>query len=215
MGMMEALLSLAMPCSWIYNLAKEYQVRVLLIDTVQAEEGITKDLVEINLREEDADAVIEFIKDFDHVVTVEITERHKGRLLAIVEVRDCPGCVSLATSDVFLLAAHTTEDKRIEWKVAFSNREDLDKLIWDLQSTGSDVELVRVSNAIDDGLRLTDRQLKIVEVAFKRGYYDYPKRISIRELARIFGVSTATVSEILRRGQRKIIKEHFEGKKKI
>ncbi len=215
MGMMEALLSLAMPCSWIYNLAKEHQVRVLLIDTVQADESITKDLVEINLREEDADAVIEFIKDFDHVVNVEITERHKGRLLAIVEVRDCPGCVSLATSDVFLLSAHTTEDKRIEWKVAFSNREDLDKLIWDMQSTGSDVELVRVSNAIDDGLRLTDRQLKIVEVAFKRGYYDYPKRISIRELARIFGVSTATVSEILRRGQRKIIKEHFEGKKKI
>lgn len=215
MGMMEALLSLAMPCSWIYNLAKEHQVRVLLIDTVQADEGITKDLVEINLREEDADAVIEFIKDFDHVVNVEITERHKGRLLAIVEVRDCPGCISLATSDVFLLSAHTTEDKRIEWKVAFSNREELDKLIWDMQSTGSDVELVRVSNAIDDGLRLTDRQLKIVEVAFKRGYYDYPKRISIRELARIFGVSTATVSEILRRGQRKIIKEHFEGKKKI
>ncbi len=213
--MMEALLSLAMPCSWIYNLAKEHQVRVLLIDTVQADEGITKDLVEINLREEDADAVIEFIKDFDHVVNVEITERHKGRLLAIVEVRDCPGCISLATSDVFLLSAHTTEDKRIEWKVAFSNREELDKLIWDMQSTGSDVELVRVSNAIDDGLRLTDRQLKIVEVAFKRGYYDYPKRISIRELARIFGVSTATVSEILRRGQRKIIKEHFEGKKKI
>ncbi|NOQ54311.1 MAG: hypothetical protein GQ558_06880 [Thermoplasmata archaeon] len=213
--MMEALLSLAMPCSWIYNLAKEHQVRVLLIDTVQADEGITKDLVEINLREEDADAVIEFIKDFEHVVNVEITERHKGRLLAIVEVRDCPGCISLATSDVFLLSAHTTEDKRIEWKVAFSNREELDKLIWDMQSTGSDVELVRVSNAIDDGLRLTDRQLKIVEVAFKRGYYDYPKRISIRELARIFGVSTATVSEILRRGQRKIIKEHFEGKKKI
>ncbi len=212
---MEALLSLAMPCSWIYNLAKAHPVRVLLIDTVQADEGITKDLVEINLREEDADAVIEFIKDFDHVVNVEITERHKGRLLAIVEVRDCPGCISLATSDVFLLSAHTTEDKRIEWKVAFSNREELDKLIWDMQSTGSDVELVRVSNAIDDGLRLTDRQLKIVEVAFKRGYYDYPKRISIRELARIFGVSTATVSEILRRGQRKIIKEHFEGKKKI
>ncbi len=213
--MMEALLSLAMPCSWIYNLAKEHQVRVLLIDTVQADERITKDLVEVNLREEDADAVIEFIKDFEHVVNVEITERHKGRLLAIVEVRDCPSCVSLATSDVFLLSAHTTEDKRIEWKVAFSDREDLDKLIADLQSTGSDVELVRVSNAIDDGLRLTDRQLKIVEVAFKRGYYDYPKRISIRELARIFGVSTATVSEILRRGQRKIIKEHFEGKKKI
>lgn len=215
MGMMEALLSVAMPCSWIYNLAKEHQVRVLLIDTVKAEDGMTRDLVEINLRDEDAEAVLGSIQDFEHVVNVEITERHKGRLLAIVEVRDCPGCVSLATSDVFLLSAHTTEDKRLEWKVAFSKREDLDTLIADMQTSGSDVQLLRVSNAIDDGLRLTDRQLKIVEVAFKRGYYDYPKRISIRELARIFGVSTATVSEILRRGQRKIIKEHFEGKKTI
>ena len=213
--MMEALLSLAMPCSWIFNLARDHPVRVLLIDTVRTEEGLTKDLVEVNLRDEDSDRVIEAIEGMDHVVNVEITERQKGRLLAIVEVKDCPGCVSLAAADVFLLSAHTNEEKRLEWKVAFSKREDLDKLIWDLQGSGSDVELIRVSNAIDDGLRLTDRQLKIVEVAFKRGYYDYPKRISIRELARIFGVSTATVSEILRRGQRKIIKEHFEGKKKI
>jgi predicted DNA binding protein len=212
--MMEALMSLTMPCSWIYNLARDHPVRVLLIDTVKTDDGITKDLVEINLREEDADGVIETIHNFERVVGVEITERHKGRLLAIVEITDCPGCEALATADVFLLSAHTTEDKRIEWKVAFSNREDLDKLVWELQQTGTEVELVRVSNAIDDGLRLTDRQLKIVEVAFKRGYYDYPKRISIRELARIFSVSTATVSEILRRGQRKIIKEHFEGRKK-
>jgi predicted DNA binding protein len=212
---MEALLALTMPCSWIYNLSRDHDVRVMLIDTVQTEDGVTKDLVEINLREEEADAIIQSIKDFDHVEDVEITERHKGRLLAIVDVVDCPGCVSLATADVFLLSAHTTENKRLEWKVAFSAREDLDKLIWELQNTGTEVELIRVSNAIDDGLRLTDRQLKIVEVAFKRGYYDYPKRISIRELARIFSVSTATVSEILRRGQRKIIKEHFEGKKKI
>ena len=215
MGMMEALLALTMPCSWVYNLSRDHDVRVMLIDTVQTDEGLTRDLVEINLREEEADAIIQSIKGFDHVRRVEITERHKGRLLAVVDVADCPGCVSLATADVFLLSAHTTEDRRLEWKVAFSSREDLDRLIWELQNHGTEVELIRVSNAIDDGLRLTDRQLKIVEVAFKRGYYDYPKRISIRELARIFSVSTATVSEILRRGQRKIIKEHFEGKKKI
>ena len=212
---MEALLALTMPCSWVYNLSRDHDVRVMLIDTVQTDEGLTRDLVEINLREEEADAIIQSIKGFDHVRRVEITERHKGRLLAVVDVADCPGCVSLATADVFLLSAHTTEDRRLEWKVAFSSREDLDRLIWELQNHGTEVELIRVSNAIDDGLRLTDRQLKIVEVAFKRGYYDYPKRISIRELARIFSVSTATVSEILRRGQRKIIKEHFEGKKKI
>lgn len=213
--MMEALLTIVMPCSWIYSLAKEHPVRIVLIDTVQTEEGTTRDLVEVNLREEDSDTIVEAIRAFPQVVSVEVTERHKGRLLAIVEVRDCPACLSLVAAEVFLLSAHTNEDRRLEWKVAFSDRSDLDKLVHELQQKGSEVEVERVSNAIDDGLRLTDRQLKIVEVAFIRGYYDYPKRISIRELARIFSVSTATVSEILRRGQRKIIKEHFEGRKKI
>ncbi len=213
--MMEAVLSIRLDCSWMNAVAENFPVRMQLIDTIKTEEGLIKDLVDINLRESDADSVIESIKNAPHVQSIEVTERDKGRLLAIVMVKDCPGCLALASADTFLLAAHTTEDKRMEWKVAFSERGDLDNLIWQLQSAGGDVTMVRVSNTLDEGLRLTDRQLRIVEVAYKRGYYDYPKRISIRELARIFSVSTATVSEILRRGQRKIIKEHFESKKKI
>jgi predicted DNA binding protein len=213
--MMEAVLSIKMDCSWMNVVAEEHPIRIQLIDTIKTEEGLIKDLVDINLREVDGDSVMESIKNAPHVQSLEVTERDKGRLLAIVMVKDCPGCIALASADTFLLAAHTTEDGRMEWKVAFSERSDLDNLIWQLQSAGGDVAMVRVSNTLDDGLRLTDRQLRIVEVAYKRGYYDYPKRISIRELARIFSVSTATVSEILRRGQRKIIKEHFESKKKI
>ena len=63
---------------------------------------------------------------------------------------------------------------------------------------------------IDDKETLTDRQDKITHVAFERGYFDYPKRISLRELARMFEVSPSTLSEILRKGQRKIVLDYFK-----
>lgn len=213
--MMEALLSLSLPCSWVDNVARNQDVRIQLLDTVKTDEGMTRDLAEINLRDKASKPVIEAIKKSEHVKGVEVTEHDKGRLLVVVTTQGCEGCTALAEADVFLLSGHTNEEGRLEWKVAFSKRKDLDTLISRLQALNADVAVLRVSNALDDGLQLTDRQLKIVEVAFKRGYYDYPKRISIRELARIFSVSTATVSEILRRGQRKIIKEHLEGRKRI
>jgi predicted DNA binding protein len=59
---------------------------------------------------------------------------------------------------------------------------------------------------------LTDNQEKIVKMAYQRGYYDFPKRIGVKELAKIFGISPATLSEILRRGQKKIIESYFENR---
>ena len=47
-------------------------------------------------------------------------------------------------------------------------------------------------------------------MAYQRGYYDFPKRIGVRELAEMFDISTATLSEILRRGQKKIIEHYFD-----
>jgi len=57
---------------------------------------------------------------------------------------------------------------------------------------------------------LTSRQELVVKVAFDLGYFDYPKKISVREMAEIFGVSPATINEEIRKGVRKILKEYFE-----
>ena len=49
-----------------------------------------------------------------------------------------------------------------------------------------------------------------LQIAFERGYFDYPKRISLRDLAAMFDISISTLSEMLRKGQRKIMEEYFE-----
>jgi len=58
---------------------------------------------------------------------------------------------------------------------------------------------------------LTGRQEEIIRIALDKGYFDCPKKTSIRELSRMFGISKSTLSEVLRLGQKKIIKSYFKG----
>ena len=39
----------------------------------------------------------------------------------------------------------------------------------------------------------------------EKGYFDYPKKMDINSLANLLGISKPTLSEILRRGQKKIL----------
>lgn len=54
----------------------------------------------------------------------------------------------------------------------------------------------------------TGRQEQILPVAFERGYFDYPKKIGLKDMARQIGIETS-LAEILRRGRRKISEEYF------
>ena len=59
---------------------------------------------------------------------------------------------------------------------------------------------------------LTSKQEKIIKIAFEKGYYDYPKGITLRELSKIFKISFSTLNEILRRGEKKIIRDYYSKK---
>lgn len=52
---------------------------------------------------------------------------------------------------------------------------------------------------------ITDRQYEAVQTAFESGYYELPRQGSLEEIARELGCSPGTVSEHLRKAERKII----------
>ncbi len=56
---------------------------------------------------------------------------------------------------------------------------------------------------------LTNRQEEIIRAAFEKGYYDYPKKITIEKLAKMFDIAPSTLGEIIQRGEKKIILERF------
>lgn len=57
---------------------------------------------------------------------------------------------------------------------------------------------------------LTDRQREVLSHVVARGYYQIPRTTTLRKLARELGISTTSLSLILRRAELKIVPAFVE-----
>lgn len=58
--------------------------------------------------------------------------------------------------------------------------------------------------------RLTDRQREVLELARRRGYYEWPRRVTQQELAAELDIAAATLTQHLRAAERRLIELAFE-----
>lgn len=207
--MMEAVISLKIPQNWMSEISEKHPVTVKVLDRVPYSERGVKDLVEIAGPADIMDEVLKDIRNNSLVSHVETTVTERGKIIGAVTTSRCDICRILTDADVFLISAETKSGGKVEWTLVLSDKEVLKDIFDHLKKKGVVAELVKLTK-IDDKESLTERQDKIAHVAFERGYFDYPKRISLRELARMFDVSPSTLSEILRKGQRKIVLDYFK-----
>lgn len=207
--MMEAIISLREPENWMSDVSARYPAGIRVIDRMPYEAEGVKDLVEISASSEVIEEVLEAIRKNPLVTKVDTTVTEKGKVISAVTTARCQICRILTDADVFLISAQSKDEGKVEWTLILSDKKVLKNIFDHLKEKSVEAELVKLTK-IDDKESLTDRQDKITQVAFDRGYFDYPKRISLRELARMFEVSPSTLSEILRKGQRKIVLDYFK-----
>ncbi len=117
-------------------------------------------------------------------------------------------CSAIMSSEAFcrtcLFHSKAKPDGTVEWTLAFSGREALNELLDHLKAEQVDVKIMRLSS-VADVQSLTEHQKNLVETALEEGFFDYPRRITLRELAKKMGVSASSASEVLRRAERKIL----------
>jgi predicted DNA binding protein len=207
--MMEAVISLKIPKNWMSEIPERHPVSIKVIERVPYSDRGVKDLVEISGPQDIMDEVLSDIRKNPLVSKLDTTVTEKGKVIGAVTTSRCDICRILTDSDVFLISAESKSGGKVEWTLVLSEKEVLKGIFDHLKSKSVEAELIKLTK-IDDKESLTERQDKITHVAFERGYFDYPKRISLRELARMFEVSPSTLSEILRKGQRKIVLDYFK-----
>jgi len=207
--MIEAVISLILPGVWVTELVKRFEVELRILDTIPFDKGGCQDLAEIKLNDASMEEVEKYIRSLPDIESVEMEMVEGNKAIGVIKCKMCFACRDLIDSNCFLISAKTKEMGQIEWSLVASNNDCLRNLIARLQEHGAEPSVVKMKKISDEEL-LTENQEKIVKTAYERGYYDFPKRIGVKELADIFKISTATLSEILRRGQRKIIESYFE-----
>ena len=208
--MIQVTLRLKVPNSWFSEIVQKYSTPIKMLHYKKNGEGEgCSELVEIENSEDKIDGIVEEIKNHPDVCNVEVAPARKGSTLGAISTTRCATCSALNSSDCFLASSLADKEGDVEWKLITSSEKSLIDLMDKLEKRGVKAELVSKVNIDKDSL-LTARQEQIIQVAYKRGYFDYPKRINIRELARIFGVSISTMSEILRKGEKKVIGSYFK-----
>ena len=208
--MKEAVLSLKIPTHWIFELASRYDAAVRILDRKPFEKDGVRDLVEISAAEDKLKELIENINELPTIRNIDLSIVEKDKAVGSVASK-CFACRSLASSDCFLVTARSRTDGQIEWTLIFSTKEELSKLISTLEEYGIKAEVDKIIE-YDEKKMLTARQEQIIQIAFEHGYFEFPRRVSVSELAGRLKISKSTLAEILRKGEEKIVTDYFRKK---
>lgn len=211
--MIEAEMVVRIPRIWITEVPKRHPVSVRIVNRRPSGKMGMRDLVEIAGNQEELEQVLSelenepWVKDFD----LDFVEPEK--LVGEVVTFKCLACAMLADSDSHLVSAQGNRDGTILWRVMTSDRDDVKRLLSRLKKAKFDVRLLRLA-PIDERASLTRRQEEIILMAFDRGYFETPRKIKLKDLSKLTGVSQATLSEILRKGQKKIVVDYLKARQK-
>jgi predicted DNA binding protein len=203
--MREVVLKVTMPDNWVKDVCKKYPAPINFIECMPYGKSGGRGLIEI--KGEKTDEIVSEIKRHPDVCKIDISHLKNGVLGSVVAER-CAACRALTGSDCFLTSASSLADGSVEWKLITGAEGSLTELIEKLKENGCEVELKSAIHLTKKSM-LTRRQEEIIGAAFEKGYYDYPKKITIEKLAKMFDISPSTLGEIIQRGEKKIILEHF------
>ena len=206
--MREIVLQLKAPVNWVSEITTKHPSTVRILDCKPAEskDGI-RQLVEVTSDPEELKEIVKDVRGSPLVKEAYIVETKRWRMIGSL-LTESVFCGMVMQSNAFcrtcLFQSKVKPDGTTEWTVAFTGREALSELMERLKEDKVDVKILRLTS-IADVENLTSRQRSIVEVALEEGYFDYPRRITLRSLAKKVGVSASTVSEVLRRAEKKIL----------
>jgi len=169
--------------------------------------GTMKHLFDIQVKPELRDELVAAIRGDKDVADLEVIRSGTGHVYGAATSARCTVCKEVAKSNCFLASVTVEPGGQARWRV-FGSGDSFKELTGALERHQIPFE-VKLKKTLKDKELLTSRQEQILAIAFERGYFDFPKRIGLEELASIMGVRTSTMAEILRRGQKKILGEYL------
>ena len=208
--MMEVVLTIRIPDGWLSDIGPRIDQPVRFLQAVPDGDQGGRGLVEIRGDDQEVRSTVEAIRAHPAVCHVNFVPLPDGGILGEVVTSKCAACRALTGVDCFLLSAISRPDGRVDWRLITGGEGSLKELVDRLVAEGCEVE-VRRSRKPGLSRSLTDRQEEVLRLALEAGYYDQPKRVTIKELARRLGVAPSTFQEVLQRAERKVMVTSLDG----
>lgn len=127
-----------------------------------------------------------------------------------LESEGCDACNTILEHNAFLISGKSMEDNIIAYSFIVPTFESYRGLLNDLKKAGYKVNVLKIGKFEQQIGVLTENQERIFWLALKSGFFDYPRQVKISQLAAKLGISPATLSEIMRRGTRRLLEHYFK-----
>ena len=191
---------------WIQSLCMDHSARVSILGLKPVGKGRgVAHFVDISTEESHPAGVRRWLGSDPSVLSMELTDLSKNRSMGVVVANHCKACTSIIRSDlaVFVSSAATEDDCLVGYKL-FLGDDGVPTLLNRLSKDGVNYSVKDVGPFSRDS-RLTQKQLDFLKSAMDMGFYDFPRRITLTNLAEKLGIKPSTLSEILRAGEKNIL----------
>lgn len=203
--MIKVKLAVEIPENWVRKISRSAKVKIV---NIKKGEGYVEDLVEFSPRKLSPEELISHLRKEGGIISSDVTKVNKDRIVGFVKTHDCPVCSIFGGLDCFLLSAYTRDDGKMEWTLLTASNNDVKTLCGRLDSNKVNYKILEVSHKINKRT-ITARQEEILRIAFELGYFDFPKKIKLQQLASKIGITPGTLSEILRRAEKNVLTNYF------
>jgi len=168
------------------------------------DKGMTM-LLDISGKAEAVKGAVTSIRKMDGVRQVfEGEDGGDGRPLLVVLDRPSICRASSDAAIICLECPFSSPEDPAMWRFIARRTSDLRQIMTNLGREGIQARIEDVS-PLDQKATLTARQKEIMATAMARGYFDFPRKISLTGLSQLVGVKPSTLSEILRSAERRIM----------
>jgi len=192
--------------AWVKGLCSNLSARIKILGIKSVDKpGEVAHFIDISTTDVAPGAIRDSLGSSSSVLSSELNDVSDGHMMGVVIAKDCEVCNSLisSASASFISSAATEEDCSMGYKI-FLNSEGVPVLLNRLSKQRVAYKVEEIS-PISADYRLTSRQLSILKSAMEMGLYDFPRRITQDELAARIGITPSTLTEILRRAEKKIL----------
>ncbi len=184
-----------------------YSATVEILESKMPTENSVQHLFDIQVRPALMEGLIADMRKDKDLTALEIIKSKNGHIYGSAASGRCTVCKEVAKSKCFLTSVSVHSRERAQWTILGSDGS-FRGLLAALEKREIPLE-VKMKKELADTDLLTTRQEQVLSYAYERGYFDFPKKIGLEELAADTGIRASTLDEILRRGQRKVLGEYL------
>jgi predicted DNA binding protein len=188
-------------CKLIQTLQKLEVTDFQLIDVRSLTQGLTIHLVKISPEQ---------TQNIPESLFTKIERNSKTRdQFAWYESDGCEVCNSIVSAGAFLVSGRSLHTGTRLYKFLVPSHDTFKDIISKLEELGLEPNILRINQYSGTDI-LTEKQERALWFAHELGFFEFPRKINTASLAERLGIAPSTLSEILRRGLRRLVKQHFE-----